>query len=89
MTAPVQVEITELRQNLPAWLERVRIGEEISIVEHGAVVARLIPAVDRRTQARIALEALRVRARVGDVESPVGEVWDAANDHPRYMRAHL
>jgi antitoxin (DNA-binding transcriptional repressor) of toxin-antitoxin stability system len=81
MTAPVQVEITELRQNLPAWLERVRIGEEISIVEHGAVVARLIPPVNRRTQARVALEALRARARVGDVESPVKEVWDAANGH--------
>jgi prevent-host-death family protein len=76
MTAPVQVEITELRQNLPAWLERVRVGEEISIVEHGAVVARLIPPADRRTRARLALEALRARARVGDVESPVGEVWN-------------
>jgi prevent-host-death family protein len=89
MMAPVQVEITELRQNLLAWLERVRIGEEISIVEHGAVVARLIPPANRRTQARAALEALRARASVGDVESPIGEGWDAANDHPLYVRAHL
>jgi antitoxin (DNA-binding transcriptional repressor) of toxin-antitoxin stability system len=67
----------------------VRIGEEISIVEHGAVVARLIPPANRRTQARAALEALRARASVGDVESPIGEGWDAANDHPLYVRAHL
>lgn len=81
MTAPVEVDISELRQNLLSWLERVRVGEEISIVEDGAVVARLIPPADRRARARVALEALRARARVGDVESPVDEVWDAANDH--------
>lgn len=82
MTAPTQVDIGELRQNLLAWLERVRVGEEISIVEDGAVVARLIPPTDRRARARVALEALRARARVGDVESPVDEVWDAVNDRP-------
>jgi prevent-host-death family protein len=81
-TAPAQVEIAELRQNLPAWLERVRVGEEVTVVDHGAVIARLVPPTNRRAEARAALAVLRTRARLGDVESPLGETWDAADDHP-------
>jgi hypothetical protein len=27
------------------------------------------------------LEGLRARANVGDVEAPIGEPWEAADDH--------
>lgn len=81
MAAEARVDISELRQNLPAWLERVRVGEEVFITEHGAVIARLVPPTEARIEARRALEELRLRARVGDVESPLGEAWDAADDH--------
>ncbi|AUX39541.1 Phd_YefM [Sorangium cellulosum] len=82
MPAVIHVEVTEIRQNLPSWLERVRGGEEVAIIDRGRVMARLVPPVDRRAEARRALEELRARARVGDVESPVGEAWSAADDPP-------
>jgi hypothetical protein len=50
MATATHVDLTELRQNLPAV---------------------------QRADARRALEALRERARVGDVESPLAETWDA------------
>jgi len=78
----LHVDVSDLRQNLPAWLERVRVGEEVVVTEAGAAVARLVPLADTRVEARRALEALRVRARVGDVESPVSETWEAADDRP-------
>jgi prevent-host-death family protein len=76
------VDVADLRQNLPAWLERARGGDELVITDHGAAIARIVPPADPRAEARRALEALRAHARVGDVESPVGEAWEAADDHP-------
>jgi antitoxin (DNA-binding transcriptional repressor) of toxin-antitoxin stability system len=70
----VNVDVLDFRQNLPAWLARVRGGEEVAILDSGAVIARLVPPEDARAQARRALEALRPHARVGDVESPL-ENW--------------
>jgi len=81
MTTATHVDLTELRQNLPAWIKRVRVGEEVVITEHGAEIARLVPPAARRADARRALEALRQRACIGDVESPLGEAWEA-DDRP-------
>jgi antitoxin (DNA-binding transcriptional repressor) of toxin-antitoxin stability system len=69
------VDIVDLAQNLPALIERVRVGEEVVIVERGTVVARIVPPGDPRAEARAALLALRSRARVGDVESRVPTLW--------------
>jgi prevent-host-death family protein len=82
MATTARVDVADLRQNLPAWLERIRVGEEVIITEHGAAIARLVPSADPRVEARRALEELRAKARVGDVESPLGEAWDADDDHP-------
>ena len=38
-----QVGVRELRQNLSVYLERVKAGESLTVTEHGAEVARLIP----------------------------------------------
>ena len=35
-----KVSVTELRQNLPAYLAKVRKGEEIEVAVHGKVIAR-------------------------------------------------
>jgi antitoxin (DNA-binding transcriptional repressor) of toxin-antitoxin stability system len=80
MTVVAHVDIAEIRQNLPSWLNRVRAGEEVAITDRGQVLAHLVPPVDRRAEARRSLEALRARARVGDVESPVDEAWSAEDD---------
>ena len=72
-----KVKVTELRQNLPAYLARVERGEEIEVTVHGRVIARIIPEVDRSAEARKFLKALRKTAVIGDIMGPSGEIWDA------------
>ena len=72
-----KVKISELRQNLPEYLARVREGEEIEVTVHGRVIARIVPQADRAAAARERLRALRPKARVGDVLSPSGDRWNA------------
>ena len=72
-----KVNVTELRQNLPAYLARVRKGDEIQVAVHGKVIARIVPEKNASEAARQRLVALRKRARVGDVIAPSGDVWDA------------
>jgi prevent-host-death family protein len=72
-----KVKITELRQNLPTYLAKVQSGEEVEVTVRGRVIARIVPEIDRRAAARAFLKSLRKKARIGDVMSPSGEVWDA------------
>lgn len=74
-----RIKVTELRQNLPAYLAQVRRGEEVEVTVHGRVIARIVPEQDRAAAARRRLAELRKRgARIlGDVISPSGDVWDA------------
>lgn len=37
-----------LRDNLSRYLDRVRAGEELTVTDRGRVVARLVPASERR-----------------------------------------
>jgi prevent-host-death family protein len=73
-----QVNVSEFRNHLPEYLARAEAGEEILVTRHGQVVARLSPARDPRADAKGRLEQLRLRARVGDVVSPVEASWEAA-----------
>ena len=72
-----KVNITELRQNLPTYLARVRDGEAVEVTVRGRVIARIVPEEDRQAAARKWLKKLRKTARVGDVMSPSGEIWNA------------
>ncbi|MDA0984055.1 MAG: type II toxin-antitoxin system prevent-host-death family antitoxin [Proteobacteria bacterium] len=74
-----KVKVTELRQNLPAYLARVRCGEEIEVMVHGKVVARLVPEADRREAARRHLSELRRNGAriIGDVIRMPKETWEA------------
>lgn len=74
------VNITFLRQNLPAYVEQARRGKEIRITVRGKVVARIVPDKDEQEAARVRLDALRNSSRVGDVLSPSGESWKAERD---------
>jgi prevent-host-death family protein len=69
------VNVTELRQNLPAYLEQVRKGAEVQVTVHGRVIARLVPEHDEHTAARQRLETLRGKCRIGDVVSPCCQEW--------------
>jgi prevent-host-death family protein len=77
-----EVNITELRSRLPAYLGAVEAGEEVRITSRGRVVARLLPPLDAKAEARARLEELRGRCTVGDVIAPTGEAWEAENARP-------
>jgi len=72
-----EVNVTELRSHLPAYLEQVQTGEELVITSHGKAIACILPSQDIREAARKQLKALRKKSHVGDVVSPVGEAWEA------------
>ena len=71
------VNVTELRQNLPAYLAEVKKGKEIEVTSHGKVIARIVAGGDPQQEARERLLAVRKHCRVGDVLSPAGAEWEA------------
>ena len=75
-----KVNVTELRQNLPAYLVEVQKGKEIEVTSRGKVIARIVAGSETHQQARARLLAARKRCRVGDVVSPTGAPWDAERD---------
>jgi len=74
-----KVKITELRQNLPAYLARVKRGEELEVMVHGKVVARIVPEQDRAEAARRRLAEMRRNGAriVSDIMKMPKENWDA------------
>jgi len=72
-----EVNVTELRQNLPEYLADVKKGKELKITVHGKVIARIVPEVDAKAAARKRLAALRAKCTVGDVISPTDTTWNA------------
>lgn len=74
-----EVNVTELRKNLPAYLGMVRAGEELLLTSRGQKIARLTPVTDERAGAKEKLAVLRGKCRIGDVVSPLEEKWEAAS----------
>jgi len=74
-----EVNVTELRNNLPAYLSMVKAGEELLLTSRGKKIARLTPVADRRLGAREQLAVLRKTCRIGDVVSSLDEKWEAAS----------
>ena len=72
-----EVNVTELRSHLPAYLVQVQTGEELIVTSHGKAIARILPSQDIREAARKQLKALRKKSHVGDVILPIGEVWES------------
>ena len=75
-----KVNVTELRQNLPAYLTEAQAGKEIEVTSRGKVIARIVAGPDAVDAARARLLAARKRCRIGDIISPVGEIWNAERD---------
>ncbi len=75
-----KVNVTELRQNLPAYLVKVQKGKEIEVTSRGKVIARIVPGGDFLGMARDRLLAARKRCRIGDIVTPTGEEWSAELD---------
>jgi len=72
-----EVNVTELRQHLPAYLAEVKKGKEIEVTSRGKVIARIIAGGDPHQEARERLLAIRKLCQVGDVLSPTGAQWEA------------
>jgi antitoxin (DNA-binding transcriptional repressor) of toxin-antitoxin stability system len=59
-----EVSVTILRQNLPAYLAKVRRGERIQVTSRGRVIAEIappLPTVDAAEAARARLRGSLVR----------------------------
>jgi antitoxin (DNA-binding transcriptional repressor) of toxin-antitoxin stability system len=55
----MNVKVTELRQNLPTYLRRVRQGERIRVTSRGQVIAELAPPTRTTEEAVLARKRLR------------------------------
>ena len=73
-----KIGIGKLRANLPTFLKKIAKGDIVVITCRGREVARLVPPDDRAAIARVALQKLRNTAIIGDIVSPTGEKWEAA-----------
>lgn len=74
----INVGISEFRANMRSFLEQVREGAIIRLMNRGEEVARLVPPDYAQTAARKELASLRETAVVGDVLSPIDETWSAS-----------
>ena len=70
------VKVTELRQNLPAYLARVRRGERVQVTSRGRVIAEIAPPTVQREEAKAARE--RLRGSVVRYDRPLDPVIDPA-----------
>ncbi|GDX77185.1 hypothetical protein LBMAG41_22630 [Cyanobium sp.] len=78
----IRVSVSNLRQNLPAYLKRVQAGEQLQITSRGRVIARIEPERDPAEDARQWLQALRDRVSLGDVVNPIPDLeWSGDADH--------
>lgn len=68
------VKVTELRQNLPDYLAKVKRGERISVTSRGKVVAELVPPVSPPDV--VAAARARLRGSVRHYSSPVEPIFD-------------
>lgn len=78
---PQSVNLTELRQNLPSYLDRVKAGESFLVTVRGEIVARIQPEVDPAEEAYQRLLSYRNHGWVGDVMTPFDEEWTGDSDN--------
>jgi len=71
------VGVSKLRENLPAYIKRVQLGQTITITSHGNRIAMLVPVASETVTSRNALRKLRKTAHIGDVVSPIDEQWES------------
>jgi antitoxin (DNA-binding transcriptional repressor) of toxin-antitoxin stability system len=55
----VDVNVTDLRQNLPAYLERARRGERIRVTSRGEIIAEMSSPKAAKEEAAAVREKLR------------------------------
>jgi prevent-host-death family protein len=68
------VKVTDLRQNLPAYLARVRRGERLRVTSRGRVIAEIAPPAPSPDE--VAAARARLRGSVRRYERPLEPVID-------------
>jgi prevent-host-death family protein len=68
------VKVTELRQNLPEYLARIRRGERVRVTSRGKVIAEIAPPSAPRKDAAAA--RARLRGSVLQYERPTEPAID-------------
>jgi prevent-host-death family protein len=69
------INVTELRQNLPAYLAKVRQGARVRVTSRGKVIAEIVPpSADEATQAAA---RARLRGSVVRYKRPLDPVLPA------------
>ena len=69
-----EVKVTELRQNLPLYLAKVRRGERVRVTSRGKVIAELTPPA--ATKEEVEAARARLRGSVRRYERPLDPVID-------------
>lgn len=69
-----EVKVTELRQNLPAYLARVRKGERVRVTSRGKVIAEITPPTPATSESEAARR--RLRSSVARFDRPTDPVFD-------------
>jgi antitoxin (DNA-binding transcriptional repressor) of toxin-antitoxin stability system len=72
----MQVNLSEFGNDLVNYLKCAGMGEELLIISQGEVIARVLPPLNEKENARAELMKLRQKCRIGDVISPIGDVWN-------------
>lgn len=60
----VEVEVSELRNHLREYLERIQDGEEVIVTDRGTAVARVAPIEQPRPYDRLVAEGIIERSTV-------------------------
>ena len=71
-----EVKVTDLRQNLPGYLARVKRGERLQITSRGKVIAEIVAPSASPSESEAAWR--RLRGSVLRYERPVEPVFDLA-----------
>ncbi|HEX6317806.1 MAG TPA: type II toxin-antitoxin system prevent-host-death family antitoxin [Burkholderiales bacterium] len=68
------VKVTDLRQNLPAYLARVKRGERLRVTARGKVIAEIVAPSASASEAEAA--RARLRGSVVRYDRPLDPVFD-------------
>lgn len=69
------VNVTELRRSLPAYLAKVRRGQRIKVTSRGRVIAEIVPPTTDKGEAQAA--RARLRGSVLEYERPLEPVFES------------
>ena len=75
----LNIGVSEFRANMSAFLRQVQQGNIVRLMQRGTEIAKLVPPNYAQLVAQDSLVALRQTAIVGDVLSPIDEIWEATD----------